>query len=50
MDKLRRSYYQFYTDGKWGSREHKDLVINSSVLGIDGTVEFLKEFVEKKFN
>ena len=48
-DKLRRSYYQFYTDDKWGSREHKDLVINSSVLGIDGTVEFIKEFVEKKF-
>lgn len=49
-DKIRRSYYQFYTDGKWGGRERKDLIINSSVLGIDGTVDFIKEFVEKRFN
>lgn len=49
-DKLRRSYYQFYTDGKWGGRERKDMVINSSILGIDGTVELIKEFVERKFN
>lgn len=49
-DKLRRSYYQFYTDSKWGGRDHKDLVINSSVLGIDGTVDFIKDFVERKFN
>lgn len=48
-DKLRRSYYQFYTDSKWGGREHKDLVINSSVLGIDGTVDFIKDFIERKF-
>ena len=49
-DKLRRSYYQFYTDSKWGGRDHKDLVINSSVLGIDGTVDFIKDFVDRKFN
>ena len=49
-DKLRRSYYQFYTDNKWGGRDHKDLVINSSVLGIDGTVDFIKDFVNRKFN
>jgi cytidylate kinase len=48
-DKLRRSYYQFYTDDKWGGRERKDLIINSSILGIDGTVDFLKTFVEMKF-
>ena len=48
-DKVRRTYYQFYTDGKWGARERKDLVINSSILGIDGTVDFLKAFVEQKF-
>ena len=49
-DKLRRSYYQFYTDNKWGGRDHKGLVINSSVLGIDGTVDFIKDFVNRKFN
>lgn len=50
MDKIRRSYYQFYTDGKWGGRDRKDLVIDSSVLGIDGTVEIIKDFIERKFN
>ena len=50
VDKRRRSYYQFYTDAKWGGRERKDLVINSSVLGIDGTVDFIKDFIERKFD
>lgn len=49
-DKQRRAYYEFYTDDKWGGRKNKDLVINSSVLGIDGTVDYIKEFVERKFN
>ena len=50
VDKHRRTYYEFYTDNKWGGRKNKDLVINSSVLGIDGTVDFIKEFVERRFN
>ena len=49
-DKLRSTYYRFYTDGKWGDRARKDLIVNSSILGIDGTVEFIKGFVEKRFN
>ena len=49
-DKQRRSYYEFYTDYGWGDRRHKDLVVNSSVLGIDGTVDFIKNFVECNFN
>lgn len=49
-DKQRRSYYEFYTDYTWGGRKHMDLVINSSVLGIDGTVDFIKDFVERKLN
>ena len=49
-DKQRRSYYEFYTDYGWGERKHKDLIVNSSVLGIDGTVDFIKNFVERKFN
>ena len=49
-DKQRRSYYEFYTDYTWGGRKHMDLVVNSSVLGIDGTVDFIKDFVERKLN
>ena len=49
-DKQRRSYYEFYTDFTWGGRKNNDLIINSSVLGIDGTVELIKTFVENKVN
>lgn len=49
-DKQRRSYYEFYTDNKWGGRKGQDLIINSSILGIDGTVDYIKELVERKFD
>ncbi len=47
-DKHRRSYYQFYSEMKWGRTEGQDLMINSGLLGIDGTVALLKDLVEKK--
>lgn len=47
-DKQRRSYYQFYSEMKWGRIEGQDLLINSGLLGIDGTVALLKDLVEKK--
>lgn len=45
IDKLRRNYYSFFTDGKWDDMENKDIIINSSLRGIDGTVEILKSIV-----
>jgi cytidylate kinase len=47
-DKNRRSYYQFYSEMKWGRTEGQDIMINSGLLGIDGTVALLKTLVEKK--
>ena len=47
-DKNRRTYYQYYTDKKWGARENMDLMINSSLLGIDGSVELLAAAVRLK--
>lgn len=46
VDKLRRNYYSFFTDGKWDSMENKDIVINSALRGIDGTVDILKSVVK----
>lgn len=48
IDKQRRSYYQFYTDRKWGSTEGKDLMINSSTLGIDGCVNLILSYLYEK--
>lgn len=49
MDKKRASYYNFYSDKKWGRADSYDLTVNSSI-GIDETVEIIKEFVKKKLN
>ncbi len=45
-DKQRQSYYNYYTNRKWGRASSYDLCINSSVLGIDGSVKLIKQFVE----
>ena len=40
-DKQRQSYYNYYSSNKWGRSESYDLSIDSSLLGIDGTVDML---------
>ncbi|WP_026528904.1 AAA family ATPase [Butyrivibrio sp. VCD2006] len=44
-DKQRQSYYNYYSSKKWGRSDTYDLTINSSVLGIDGTVDLICQFV-----
>lgn len=45
-DKQRQSYYNYYSSNKWGRSDTYDLSIDSSVLGIDGTVELLIQYIE----
>ena len=47
-DKSRASYYNYYTSKKWGDLKSYDLCIDSSILGIDGTVELIKQAVALK--
>lgn len=47
-DKRRASYYNYYTSKRWGDSRSYDLCINSSKLGVKGTVELIKKFVELK--
>jgi cytidylate kinase len=44
----RSSYYNYYTGQKWGNAENYHLCINSSVLGIEGTAEFIKRFIKNE--
>ena len=39
LDKRRKKYYDTYTGRNWGTPENYDFCINSSVRGIEGTVE-----------
>ena len=47
-DKKRSAYYNYYSYKTWGAAETYHLCIDSSVLGIDGTVQFIKQFVKLK--
>ncbi|MCD8176988.1 MAG: cytidylate kinase-like family protein [Tannerellaceae bacterium] len=48
-DKTRASYYNYFTNKLWGNSASYHLSIDASVLGIDGTVDYIKELVERKF-
>ena len=48
MNKLRAEYYNFYTDKLWGHAESYDLSIDSSLLGIEGTAQFIVDYVKRR--
>jgi len=43
-DKKRAAYYNYYSNKTWGMASSYHLCLNSSVLGVDGTVSLLKFF------
>jgi len=45
-DKQRQSYYNYYSNKKWGRADSYDLCIDSGKLGVDGTVDFIIKFIE----
>lgn len=47
-DKKRASYYNYYSNKKWGSSKSYDICINSSVLGPEKTADIIIEFAQKK--
>ena len=47
-DKDRAAYYNFYSSTEWGDAKSYDLCIDSSLLGIEGTVDLLEDMLRKK--
>lgn len=47
-DKRRASYYEYYSSRKWGVPDSYDYCLNSSFLGLGGTVELVRAMVEHK--
>ncbi len=45
-DKQRSSYYNYYSNKKWGSSKSYDLSLNSAKLGIDGCVNMILRYKE----
>ncbi|MDD3320215.1 MAG: cytidylate kinase-like family protein [Paludibacter sp.] len=50
IDKKRAGYYEYYSNKVWGAAGSYHLCVNSSVLGIDETVQFIRKFAEQKLN
>lgn len=44
QDRTRSTYYNFFTFGNWGSARDYDLCIDSSLLGTEGTADFIIAF------
>ncbi len=49
-DKSRAAYYNYYTNKTWGMASSYNLSIDVSVLGLDETVEYMKDFIARKRN
>ena len=47
-DKRRSEYYNYYSFKTWGAAATYHLCIDSSVLGIEKTLDFIEEFVKQK--
>lgn len=46
-DMKRKMYHNNFADTKWGDSRSYDLCINSSKLGLDQTVDFLKDYITR---
>ena len=48
VDKQRSAYYDYYASREWGVASSYDICINSSLLGIEGTVDAIINIVRGK--
>ncbi len=47
-DESRADYYNFYGTGEWGRASSYHLCVNSSLLGLDQTAEYIVDFVHRR--
>lgn len=48
VDKDRSSFYRYYSDQAWGDAQNYDLCINSSKLGVEGTVQVILDYIKAR--
>ena len=48
VDKDRSSFYKYYSDQVWGDAQNYDLCINSSRLGVEGTVKVIMDYIQTR--
>ena len=50
VDKARESYHRHYCGYVMSDKEHKHVMIDSSLLGVEGTCEILTEIIRMRFS
>ena len=45
-DKQRMSYYNYYTNNRWGDANNYNLTLDSGLTGVDGAIDVIKSFIE----
>ena len=46
IDKRRANHYNTFTERTWGNRIHYDLLINSSMVGLEGTADMIAKIAQ----
>ena len=49
IDRKRANYYNYYSNKKWADARSYDLCVDSSILGIDKTVDFITEYAKMRY-
>ena len=49
IDRGRADYYSFFSDGKWGSRETYDLMVNTSHRDMNKVVDAVCDYYNALF-
>lgn len=47
-DKRRAAYYEYYSTQKWGDVDSYDFCLDSSILGLESTVELIEKIIDMK--
>lgn len=50
VNKLRASYYNFYTDRQWGMASTYDLTVNSALMPMEELADFVADYVRRRIN
>jgi len=49
-NKKRKSYHNLYCKEKWGDSRHYELIINTSRIGIENSIQVVDEYIQKRIN
>lgn len=49
VDKARESYHKFYSGYSMSDKDHKHIMIDSSLFGVEGTCDILTDIIRRKF-